>query len=243
MNEQSVNEPKHASLAQPDLLLIHARGTGATTYGCDQEWYAEYWQRQAGCGPCTAATVLYYLSRRQPGHERLYTAASHDRTDFTHFMSEIWHYVTPGNMGVNEASILAEGVKDFAASHGIILQPHVLRIPRSHQSRPTFPDLVDFIRQGLAADCPVAFLNLSNGQLTNLDNWHWVTITRLDHPADAVLPHDEGQPDDVLVTIADSGDYKVINLSLWYRTTLLGGALVYFSAAAAASADSRAPVC
>jgi hypothetical protein len=242
MDSQYFRESEPISLEQPDLLLIHARDAGATTYGCDQDWYADHWQRQAGCGPCTAATVLYYLSRRRPDLARLYTAASNDRSDFMHYMSEIWHYVTPGHMGVNEASILANGVQSFAASQGIVLQSRSLRIPKLQQAtRPAFTELVAFIRQGLATDCPVAFLNLSNGQLTNLDHWHWVTITGLDCPADSALPHDEGQPGDMLATIADSGDYKVINLSLWYRTTLLGGAVVYFDVGAPADNIASPP--
>ena len=39
--------------------------------------------------------------------------------------------------------------------------------------------MINFVRLGLDQDCPVAFLNLSNGRLTNLDSWHWVTITGL----------------------------------------------------------------
>jgi hypothetical protein len=92
-----------AEISRPELLLISGEETTAA-YGCDQDWYPEHWQRQAGCGPCTAATILYYLSRSHPHLDHLYTANSHSQEDFTHFMGEIWHYVTPGRMGVNEAA-------------------------------------------------------------------------------------------------------------------------------------------
>jgi hypothetical protein len=210
-----------SELANPDLMMIHDEGSADKSFGCKQDWFGQHWQRQAGCGPCTAATLIYYLSRRQPELGPLYTAASHTKTDFTHFMEEIWYYVTPGYMGVNEASILADGVHLYAESHGIELTPIVQKIPGNQQSsRPSASEFTSFIKQGLDQDCPVAFLNLSNGQLDNLDSWHWVSITGLQ--AD---PNGE-----IFATIADNGECKQINLTLWHCTTLLGGAVVYFTA-------------
>jgi hypothetical protein len=214
-----------AGLSRPDLVEIRDKNRTEVFYGCDQEWYADYWQRQAGCGPCTAATILYYLSRTRAEFQRLYTAESHDREDFTRFMDEIWHYVTPGHMGVNEASILTDGVRSYASTHGIRLAPVILKIPGIQTSaRPSFQDMASFIRKGLESDCPVAFLNLSNGKLSNLDSWHWVTITSLMGPDDG----------DFLAVISDSGQLKQISLGLWYRTTVLGGSLAYFVAEPAA---------
>ena len=54
----------------PGLIRIVSKDLAEESFGCDQEWYAEHWQRQAGCGPCTAATLLYYLSRRRQGFDR-----------------------------------------------------------------------------------------------------------------------------------------------------------------------------
>ena len=207
-----------ASLRQPDLIRISDMDLTTTTYGCDQDWYPEQWQRQAGCGPCTAATILYYLSRSRQNLKHLYTAFSHAQPDFTQFMSEIWHYVTPTHMGVNEASILVKGVEAYARSHAVALTGLVAKIPRLPKRCAPIGDLIRFIRDGLESDCPVAFLNLSNGKLDNLDSWHWVTVTGL-------LSGQDGAPQAV---IADSGEYKVIDLGLWYQTSLLGGAAVYF---------------
>jgi hypothetical protein len=209
-----------AELAQPELILIHGERQDEVFFGCDQDWYPGNWQKRAGCGPCTAATLLYYLARRNPGLQKLYTATSHNRTDFTRFMEEIWHYVTPGSMGVNEATILTDGVRCFAATIQIHLVPAILKIPGNPQaSQRLFSEMVDFIRQGLSQDCPVAFLNLSNGKLPNLDSWHWVTITGL-------AASDDGT---ILAIAADSGERKELDLRLWYCTTLLGGSLVYFT--------------
>jgi hypothetical protein len=219
MTDQSIHLA--TGLSRPELIEITDAGQVQFYFGCDQDWYMDVWQRRAGCGPCTAATVLYYLARRKPGLNRLYTAVSHSREDFTRFMEEIWHYVTPGRMGVNEAAILSEGVRSYAATHKISLKPMIFKVPGIQQAecRP-FIEFIGFIRTGLLQDCPVAFLNLSNGKLTNLDSWHWVTVTSLA----------TGEDNTFQATISDSGERKEIDLELWHRTTLLGGSLVYFMA-------------
>lgn len=208
-----------AAISRPELILISDQDLTATTFGCDQDWFADHWQRQAGCGPCTATTILYYLARSRSFLDHLYTASSHAKEDFQHFMSEIWHYVTPGHMGVNEASILADGVQTYASHHDVCLKPAVLKVPGWQQRKIPFAEFKAFIQEGLKNDCPVAFLNLSNGRLANLDSWHWVTITGL---------LTDGGPA-VKAVIADSGLRKIIDLSQWYRTSWLGGAAVWFT--------------
>lgn len=209
----------NSNILQPDLILISDQLLTATTYGCDQNWFADHWQRQAGCGPCTAATILYYLARSRSLLDHLYTASSHAKEDFTHFMTDIWHYVTPGKMGVNEASILADGVTQYAAHHNVILHSSICQVQTRRKHRVSFADFVDFIRLGLDSDCPVAFLNLSNGKLNNLDSWHWVTITGLLSDSSPVIQ----------AIIADSGERKIIDLGQWYQTSWLGGAAVWFT--------------
>lgn len=226
-----------SSIRQPELLIIEDRSQATTSFGCDQEWYAEHWQRQAGCGPCTAATILYYLARSRDFLDHLYTASiqsrdnfsigqpldgdslaavsSHTREDFTRFMGDIWHFVTPGNMGVNEASILADGVSRYAAGHGVKLNAKIQRVPPLRKRKAPFSEFADFIRAGLEHDSPVAFLNLSNGRLDNLDSWHWVTIASISGDGSA--------------EISDSGTRKNIDLANWYNTSWLGGAAVWFT--------------
>ncbi|HAL74829.1 MAG TPA: hypothetical protein DCM45_07070 [Clostridiales bacterium] len=202
-------------ISQPDFLLIRDCDSDNKTFGCNQAWYAERWQRDAGCGPCTAATILYYLSRSCEGLGHLYTADTFFRNDFSLFMAEIWHFVTPGHMGVNEAAVLADGVVRYAAGHGVILRSAIKKVPPKRNRTVPYADFVNFIRQGLSNDCPVAFLNLSNGRLPNLDSWHWVTITELTNDGSA--------------EISDSGERKQIDLQRWYGSSLLGGAAVWFT--------------
>ena len=224
-------EQRIAGIRHPELLLIASPDQAGAAFGCDQDWYADRWQRQAGCGPCTAATILMYLALSRPGLARLYPAASRSQEDYRHFMSDVWHYVTPGRMGVNEGSILAQGVQAYAAERQVSLLPSICSVPGRQQCPVRVPEFAGFIQAGLAQDCPVAFLNLSNGSLPNLDSWHWVTITEL-------LADDTGE---ILAIIADSGTRKTVSLSLWCRTTVLGGAAVWFSADPGSSPEANPP--
>ena len=69
----------------------------------------------------------------------------------------------------------------------------------------------DFVRRSLARDCPVAFLNLHNGRVKELDWWHWVSITALE---------------DGRAEILDSGNRLTIDFHLWYETTRRRGGFV-----------------
>jgi|LSQX01.1.fsa_nt_gb hypothetical protein len=224
---QSPDPQRLVSLNQPDLLNIplplnlppEAEPTTLIqAFGCDQEWYQDHWQRKAGCGPCTSATILYYLARTHAGCERLYGLPLADGNQFRLFMDQIWHFVTPGRMGVNESGMLTDGVTRFAGSRQVHLSSHVFEVPGAVSQRRSFSDFRHFIQAGLELDSPVAFLNLSNGHLENLDSWHWVTITALLQDRSGCL----------LAELSDSGEKKHIDLTLWYDTTYLGGAAVYF---------------
>lgn len=208
-----------ARIRRPELLLVDAADEAGIAYGCDQDWYEDAWQRRAGCGPCTAASIMFYLGRSYPELARLYSRGSGTQSDFSHLMHEVWQFVTPGRMGVNEAHMLSRGAEKYAGLKGLTLVGHEQKVPGLYQSRAPLPQLTQFIRQGLEQDCPVAFLNLSNGSLDNLESWHWVTVT-------AMLRDPQDQ---ILLVISDSGELKTVNMSQWFSSSLLGGALVYFS--------------
>ena len=185
-------------------------------HGCNQDWYRSSWQRRAGCGPTTATNLLIYHQRagRLDLAQELITEA-----DGLALMEQVWHYVTPSAMGVHTPGIFHAGLKKFFKTRGISLQSQALLIPRKKDLRPKLGDVVDFIRKGLELDSPVAFLNLSNGSVRQLDKWHWVTITAID---DSDLPRVE-------IEIYDNLNRFSIDLREWYETTHLGGGFVYLA--------------
>lgn len=201
------------SLTRPEVLTLIGPG-GETYRGGDQEWYPDLWQRRAGCGPTTAAALLAYLSQTRPALAPLRPLAGGTRTGFAQYMQALWPYVTPGARGLDKPESLVLGCRSFALSRGCRLEGEILKIPRRREDRPTPAACRDFLLRALDSDCPVAFLNYSNGSLPNLDSWHWVPLIALTEGEEVLL-----------CTVLDEGEEKVIDLALWLETTLLGGAL------------------
>lgn len=201
------------SLTRPEVLTLIGPG-GETYRGGDQEWYPDLWQRRAGCGPTTAAALLAYLSQTRPALAPLRPLAGGTRTGFAQYMQALWPYVTPGARGLDKPESLVLGCRSFALSRGCRLEGEILKIPRRREDRPSPAACRDFLLRALDNDCPVAFLNYSNGSLPNLDSWHWVPLIALTEGEEVLL-----------CTVLDEGKEKVIDLALWLETTLLGGAL------------------
>lgn len=201
------------SLTRPEVLTLIGPG-GETYRGGDQEWYPDLWQRRAGCGPTTAAALLAYLSQTRPALAPLRPLAGGTRTGFAQYMQALWPYVTPGARGLDKPESLVLGCRSFALSRGCRLEGEILKIPRRREDRPTPAACRNFLLRALDNDCPVAFLNYSNGSLPNLDSWHWVPLIALTEGEEVLL-----------CTVLDEGKEKVIDLALWLETTLLGGAL------------------
>ena len=201
------------SLTRPEVLTLIGPG-GESYRGGDQEWYPDLWQRRAGCGPTTAAALLAYLSQTRPALAPLRPLAGGTRTGFAQYMQALWPYVTPGARGLDKPESLVLGCRSFALSRGCRLEGEILKIPRRREDRPTPAACRDFLLRALDNDCPVAFLNYSNGSLPNLDSWHWVPLIALTEGEEVLL-----------CTVLDEGEEKVIDLALWQETTLLGGAL------------------
>ena len=126
----------------------------------------------------------------------------------------MFSYVTPGRQGVNTSSIFSKGITRYGLEKNIVLTAFVLEIPGKPCKRPDEDIITEFIAAGLREDSPVAFLNLSNGTLGNLENWHWVTILSLDTDA-------------LTAVISDQGKSFEINLREWIKTSILGGSMVY----------------
>ena len=198
------------SLQHPEYLEITGPG-GAVTRGADQEWFPEGWQRMAGCGPTAAAVVFAYLARAHAALAPLCPGDVSGRREFTALMCQVWAYVTPRHHGLNKPELMQRGMEAYAGARGIALSPARLEIPAARTKRPEYAAVARFVRDSLERECPVAFLNLHNGKVKDLDWWHWVTIVAL-----------EGER----AVILDSGRELEIDLALWLETTRKRGGLV-----------------
>lgn len=205
------------TIALNSLEFLHIEDEiGNIHLGSNQEWYGTVWQRMAGCGPSVASNVILYLQREGrieiPFHVE-------SKTDFVRLMDEVWQYVTPTQHGVYSAEIWMDGVSRFMHAHGILLSCRSLDIPKTKKLRPKLNEAVRFIEEGLRSGCPVAFLNLSNGKVKNLDSWHWVTIVGIG----------KDEKGGILAQVCDAAKMFEIDFPLWYSTTKLGGGLVYLA--------------
>ena len=203
------------ALTRPDRFTL-SLPDGTLCRGADQEWYRDVWQRRAGCGPTAAAMILDYLSFVFPAMDRLTLTEGRTSADFLTQMEAIWPYVTPGTMGLDKPESFVLGCRSFALSRGAVLDGRILPIPRRGKGRrPDLDQVRTFLVWALDKDTPVAFLNYSNGDLKNLDGWHWVPLI--------ACREEDGS---LTVTALDGGEEKELDLALWLETSFLGGALV-----------------
>lgn len=199
------------------MLKILDEDTLEISHGCNQRWYTISWRRLAGCGPTAATNLIIYLY-----HTRF---ASGSKQGFVTkkiclaLMDEVWEYVTPKLFGLSKTSLFYEGLFSYAKSQGLQIEYQFLDLPGDKSCRPGFSKVVNFLEAALLKDAPIAFLNLCNGNETNLESWHWVTIISVDARND----------NRVFVDILDDGQIIQIDLSLWYNSTKKGGGFVYIT--------------
>ena len=198
------------ALTRPEQLNITGPG-GEVTRGADQEWFPTTWQRRAGCGPTSAALIFAYLAAVRPDLRPLYPEGDMGREAFTQLMCRVWEDVTPRSHGLNRPEWMGEGMASYAARQGVALSPALLEIPAARTKRPDYDAVAAFLAAALEKDCPVAFLNLHQGKVKELDWWHWVTIIALDGRR---------------ATLLDSGKELTIDLALWLETTKRRGGFV-----------------
>lgn len=201
-------------LFNPELLKVEAPN-GGFYIGGSQHWFKDSWKRTSGCGPTTASGILWYLSRSK-GCGAFCGAVKADTYGFLTLMDTVFSYVTPGMGGVYSSKLFINGLVRYGSSIGIGFNARALDIKPFMRKRPSKEAVRDFILDSLKSDTPVAFLNLSNGSLINLDSWHWVMLTAL-------------EPDSMTATICDNGGTKEIHIGQWLKTTVLGGSLVSVS--------------
>ncbi|MFR5880208.1 MAG: hypothetical protein ACLUEQ_05050 [Cloacibacillus evryensis] len=200
-------------LAHIEYLQVVKEDSQKVACGSNQEWFPTEWQRFAGCGPSTAANILFYINRKEDN-----SCCGKGKVDLLRFMEDTWQSVTPGADGIPSTALFLEKLGWYAARHGKKFHYFVLDVPPRGTERPSLPMVFAFISQGLRDDVPVAFLNLDHGAEKRLESWHWVTITAMDYSEDAGTAQ---------ISICDEEIVKKIDLTLWLETTESGGGFVY----------------
>ncbi|WMJ88917.1 hypothetical protein [Anaerocolumna sp. MB42-C2] len=204
------------SINQPELLNITDSLGHKTYFGANQVWYTKAWNREAGCGPTCASNITAYLAQTRDKYKELFIPNSLEKNDFLKHMDELFKYITPGAMGVNHVDKFTGGITKFAEDRGVLLETEVFSVENCFTRKRNVERLFEFVNHGLESDCPLAFLNLSRGEETSLQAWHWITITGA-----------EMKEDSLIASASDQGSLIRFDLLKWYLTTRMHGGLIY----------------
>ncbi|MDR1782399.1 MAG: hypothetical protein LBR40_05335 [Bacilli bacterium] len=194
-----------------DVLLFNYQNHNY--YGLSQLFYKKLWYRKAGCGPTTASNMIIYLALTNPYFKQLFNnKLTYDNGLI--LMNEMYQYITPTIMGVNNINIFGKGINKYLLVHEInnvsINNLDVTKIDSNN-----YDEIIDYLVFNLSNNYPVAFLNLDNGKVINLDKWHWVLIIGIEY--------DENN---LFVMVVDDGLKKKIDLKLWLQTSNRNGGFV-----------------
>ena len=195
--------------------FLHIKTSRGSVTGGNQMWYPIEWQRRAGCGPTTAALLFSYMAQTRPELANLCKYVSTTQEGFLMLMLDVWHHVKPGFRGLNKISMMVDGALSYAEMCGVPIKCDVMEVTALPANRPETSEMMAFLMGAMEDNLPVAFLNLSNGKLKNLDGWHWVTLVGVD-------------PEKATALMFDQGRQVVIDLDLWIKTSIIGGGFVVF---------------
>ena len=155
----------------PEAMCLVDPVSGQTSWGANQEWYGDLWQRKAGCGPTAAASLIFYQMQKQRLRQReaLYSG------------------------GVNRVSMFTEGLEKYRAVKKENFEIRALEVAEDPAQRPDWMTVSRFLEEALKRDEPVAFLNLCAGAEKRIDDWHWVMISGLNPQTGVITFFDESQ--------------------------------------------------
>ncbi len=203
----------YRTIVHPEWLQIRTE-TGVS-YGFDQEWFTDAWQRRAGCGPTTATQVVMYRAYK----DGLLNPGEHKTIDSVlPWMEKLWTYVTPGHGGLYKTRWFVEGVQSYLHDNQLGYSVKSLSIYPFNINRPTSESVAEFIDAALSEDCPVGFLNRHRGKEEGLSTWHWVPLIgmRRDGKEYRCFVYDEGME-------------RYFSLNQWLKDSTLGGGFVFIS--------------
>ena len=187
-----------------------------TLYGYNQEWYTTSFRKTRGCGPTAAAMLLLYLNVREA---KPLSYESHSISSIAEVLEDVWTFVTPGWLfGLNSTEKFRKGMKALFENYGLSWKCHRLSITASRAKRKSLSHVVEFLKEGIESDCPIAFLNLHKGQATTLESWHWIVLVSLSYDV---------EHNSYMATCYDAGHIVTFDVGLWLETSRFGGGFVY----------------
>gem|GEM_PF-271186 len=185
---------------------------GSAVYGGKQKWLGS--RSSNGCGPTAASNILYYLADKDSKYSMLYSGSTSER-DFTAHLNSVYDHMRTVNpiWGLVSITSFANYTKSYAEELGY----PSLNIHKKEALWTKHQDTIDFIKEGLNKDTPVATLNLN--RFWDRYGWHWMTITAF---------KDLGMYNNQIV-LSSWGEKHTINFWLYFdKARDYGGGYVYF---------------
>ena len=196
-------------IKHPEWLQI--KSNEDIIYGLNQIWYTSSIKRLAGCGPTCATSLLLYLNKRDSG---ALPYINDDIPSSVSAMEDVWRFITPGIRGLDSTIKFVTGMDALLLHHGAPWKCHALNV----QKNGSIQNIIAFIKEGIASDCPIAFLNLHVGGLKEFDEWHWIVIIGIDN-----------KNDHYIATAYDEGRKIEFDIGMWIEATKKGGGFVYLT--------------
>jgi len=150
-------------------------------FGGNQLWFPTKVGRDSGCGVTSASDITAYLAKYYDGYSSLYTydKENMNKDDFLKHMEDMYKYMPPTRIpfrdmpliGVPFAETYKRGVISFAKSRGVNLKVKIFK------KRNNLFNIVQFIKEGLSQDRPVAMIQWENKKLPHY-KFHWMTIIK-----------------------------------------------------------------
>ena len=193
-----------AKIKNMDLMKV--KDNENIYYGFSQKWYKDSWQKEAGCGPTVASSIINY-------YNQIDNVKDVEIVDALKIMEELWFYLLPTEQGLNPIKLFYDGIKNYYNSREVTID----YINVDVKDKPSLNKIIEFIEKELLEDRPIAFLNLCNGEENNLDKWHWVLVVEIFK-----------ENEEYFLNIIDDKELMKINLSLWYRTITNDGGFITF---------------
>lgn len=182
-------------------------------YGGNQYWWPDSDSRSSnGCGPVAAANITAYLADKNDSkYGNLYSLMNFDYDNFMTHQALVYDALNPSAIGLLSVKTFGNRVKDFASNRGVTLSYSYIG------GMTSLNNSIDFIRQGMIKDSPVAVLNL---QKFGYDyGWHWMTITGYRYVAE----------DSHSVYVSNKKSRELISLNALNNAIFYwGGGYVYF---------------
>lgn len=226
---------------EKDFLRI--TGDGQVWYGGDQAWFDFTVGQYGGCGTVAAANITAYLALHFRSLRKLYEPENLGKNNFCIHMNQLYEWVRPWKVplvnknwpvwksfgwtfGVWPMGKLIRGVERYAKMRGLRLAG------KKMGSRRPMEELVEFIRESLERDCPVAMLigrkpGYELERVTRPDGYgwrqthfsmHWVVVTE--------LTKSDGT---VMLKVTTWGGYAWLDLEKWHGAGSLMAGLVSFT--------------